>query len=61
MTKLMLTCVKCGFVGWLDSREVALLSGWRFIATTDGEGPCCPACKLDGDCDPASVDVEQAG
>ena len=33
MGKLMLTCHKCGFVAAIDSREVALMSGWTFSSS----------------------------
>ena len=58
MGKLVLTCHKCGFVAAIDSREVALMSGWTFVVVDEEQGdePCCPACRVDGVCEPGAAD-----
>ena len=47
MAKLQISCVTCGFFGFVDSLVQADESGWKAAPSGVGGELECPACRID--------------
>lgn len=51
VTKQMMACAKCGFIGVVEAGYTVELSGWLRSVADGHEQWCCPACRTDGACE----------